>query len=136
LGKNRNNGIIMAPNKPSNGWKKSVGVLSAIFILVILKLNLARLSIWEGVLVTILLSAFYFLFARSFSAKGARLFRAQGIISLFWKITPVGEGSYSIASKSSKLALTTGLVQLKSANGIVLQTLTGDATQQWDIDTP
>lgn len=59
-----------------------------------------------------------------------------GADNQLWKVASAGDGSYSIVSKSSKLALTAGLVQLKSANGITLQTLTGDATQEWDIDTP
>lgn len=59
-----------------------------------------------------------------------------GADNQLWKVAPSGDGGYSIASKLNKLALTTGLMQLKSANGIALRDFTDDATQHWAIAAP
>jgi hypothetical protein len=52
-----------------------------------------------------------------------------------WKIDQLADGSYRIASKAGKLALTaTG--KTKSGSGVTLKAFTGDDAQRWDIIAP
>ena len=52
-----------------------------------------------------------------------------------WKIDQLADGSYRIASKAGKLALTaTGKTQ--SGSGVTLKAFTGDDAQRWDIIAP
>jgi hypothetical protein len=52
-----------------------------------------------------------------------------------WKIDQLNDGSYRIASKASKLALT-ATIKTKPGNGIALQPFTSDDAQRWVIAAP
>ena len=52
-----------------------------------------------------------------------------------WKIDQLNDGSYRIASKVNKLALS-ATFKIKSGNGIGLQAFTGDDSQRWVIAAP
>jgi hypothetical protein len=74
----------MTEGKPSNKrWKVSL-ILLVVLILLLLPpaAKLGNSSIVAGASLTVVFSALYLLFARSNSPKGARIFRAQGIIGL------------------------------------------------------
>jgi hypothetical protein len=52
-----------------------------------------------------------------------------------WKIDQLTDGSYRIASKVNKLALT-ATIKVKPGSGIALQTFTGDDAQRWVVTAP
>ena len=58
-----------------------------------------------------------------------------GADNQLWKIDQVSDGSYRIASKANKLALT-AMFKIKPGNTIALQPFTGDDTQRWVITAP
>jgi len=71
----------MTLEKPQSRWR-SVLILLVVLILLSPAAKLANSSIVAGTLLTAVFSALYFLFARSSSPKGTRIFRAGGIIGL------------------------------------------------------
>jgi hypothetical protein len=52
-----------------------------------------------------------------------------------WKLDQVSDGSYRIASKADKLALT-ATINIKPGNGIALQAYRGDDSQHWVVAAP
>ncbi len=58
-----------------------------------------------------------------------------GADSQLWRIDQLSDGSYRIATKASKLALT-ATVRINLGNGIALQSFTGDDTQRWVVTAP
>ena len=72
----------MNEGKATNGRKKSTLIFVVLFILLAPFVRFANSSILAGASLTVLFSAFFLLFARSNSPKGARIFRAQGIVAL------------------------------------------------------
>jgi hypothetical protein len=59
----------------------------------------------------------------------------NGAENQLWKIDQLSDGSYRIASKVNKLALT-ATFKIRPGNGIALQTFTGDDAQRWVIVAP
>jgi arabinan endo-1,5-alpha-L-arabinosidase len=53
----------------------------------------------------------------------------------WWKIDQLSDGSYRIASKANRLAIT-ALAKVKPGNGIALQAFTGDDAQRWVLSAP
>ena len=58
-----------------------------------------------------------------------------GADNQLWKLDQLADGSYRIASKLDRLALTAPL-KSRPGNGVVLQSFTGDDTQRWVITEP
>jgi arabinan endo-1,5-alpha-L-arabinosidase len=58
-----------------------------------------------------------------------------GADSQLWKLDQVSDGSYRIASKAAKLALTT-TINVRPGNGTALQPYGGDDSQRWVVTAP
>ena len=69
------------------------------------------------------------------TGKTADVAPFTGTDNQLWKIDQFNDGSYRIASKAGKLALT-ATVKVKLGNGIALQMFTGDDAQRWVIAAP
>jgi hypothetical protein len=58
-----------------------------------------------------------------------------GVENQLWKTDQLADGSYRIASKADKLALT-ATFKTRPGNGVALQPFTGDDAQHWVIAVP
>jgi arabinan endo-1,5-alpha-L-arabinosidase len=58
-----------------------------------------------------------------------------GADSQLWKLDQVSDGSYRIASKAAKLALTT-TINVRPGNGTAMQPYGGDDSQRWVVTAP
>jgi hypothetical protein len=71
----------------------------------------------------------------AFTSRGKPAFTPRGKDNQLWKIDQLTDGTYRIASKVNKLALT-ATIKVKPGSGIALQTFTGDDAQRWVVTAP